>query len=53
MFEQELSKALAVEGLSQDEVFGALETPKDSKLGDVSLPCFKFANPSVAQGNAR
>ena len=43
MFEQQLSQALAVEGLSQEEVLTALETPKDAKLGDISLPCFKFA----------
>ncbi len=43
MFEIELSKALAVEGLSEDDVLGALETPKEAKLGDICLPCFKFA----------
>jgi len=43
MFEKQLAKALAVEGLSENDVFQALETPKESKLGDISLPCFKFA----------
>ncbi len=43
MFEIELSKALAVEGLSEEDVLGALETPKEAKLGDICLPCFKFA----------
>lgn len=43
MFEKELSQALAVEGLSSQDVENALETPKDATLGDVCLPCFKFA----------
>lgn len=43
MFEKELSQALAVEGLTQSDVYDALETPKEGKLGDISLPCFKFA----------
>ena len=43
MFEKELAKALAVEGLSDQDVENALETPKDTSLGDVCLPCFKFA----------
>ena len=43
MFEQQLAKALAVEGLTENDVLLALETPKESKLGDISLPCFKFA----------
>lgn len=43
MFEKELSTALAVEGLTVQDIEGALETPKEAKLGDVCLPCFKFA----------
>lgn len=43
MFEKELSIALAVEGLQESDVLCALETPKESKLGDICLPCFKFA----------
>ncbi len=43
MFEKELSQALAVEGLTAQDIEGALETPKEAKLGDVCLPCFKFA----------
>lgn len=43
MFENELAKALSVEGLSEEEVFNALEVPKEAKLGDICLPCFKFA----------
>ncbi len=43
MFEKELATALAVEGLSEQDVENALETPKDTTLGDVCLPCFKFA----------
>lgn len=43
MFENELAKALSVDGLSEEEVFNALEVPKEAKLGDICLPCFKFA----------
>ncbi len=43
MYKQRLSSALAVEGLSEQEVLNALEKPKESKMGDVCLPCFKFA----------
>ena len=43
MYEQQLSKVLSVEGLSEQDVFDALEKPKESKLGDICLPCFKFA----------
>jgi len=43
MYEEQLSKALSVEGLSQQDIEGALETPKEPKLGDICLPCFKFA----------
>lgn len=43
MFEKELTDALAVEGLSAQDVQSALETPKEAKMGDISLPCFKFA----------
>ena len=43
MFEKELAQALAVEGLSAQDIENALETPKDATLGDVCLPCFKFA----------
>ncbi|MCM1306167.1 MAG: arginine--tRNA ligase [Bacteroides sp.] len=43
MYEIQLSKALAVEGLCEQDVLDALEKPKESKLGDICLPCFKFA----------
>lgn len=43
MFELELSKTLSVEGLSEQDVLDALEKPKEAKLGDICLPCFKFA----------
>ncbi len=43
MYELQLSKALAVEGLSENDIFDALEKPKESKMGDICLPCFKFA----------
>lgn len=55
MFEKELSNALAVDGLTVHDVENALETPKEAKLGDICLPCFKFARtmhiapPAIAQ----
>lgn len=55
MFEKELSNALAVDGLTVQDVENALETPKETKLGDICLPCFKFARtmhiapPAIAQ----
>lgn len=55
MFEKELSNALAVDGLTVQDVENALETPKEAKLGDICLPCFKFAHtmhiapPAIAQ----
>lgn len=55
MFEKELSNAFAVDGLTVQDVENALETPKETKLGDICLPCFKFARtmhiapPAIAQ----
>lgn len=55
MFEKELSNALAIDGLTVQDVENALETPKEAKLGDICLPCFKFARtmhiapPAIAQ----
>lgn len=55
MFEKELSNALAVDELTSQDVENALETPKEAKLGDICLPCFKFARtmhiapPAIAQ----
>ena len=55
MFEKELSNARAVDGLTVQDVENALETPKEAKLGDICLPCFKFARtmhiapPAIAQ----
>lgn len=43
LFEKEISNALAVDGLSREDIAAALETPKEVKLGDISLPCFKFS----------
>lgn len=43
MFESELAKALLQENLTEEEILNSLETPKESKMGDICLPCFKFA----------
>lgn len=34
---------LSTDVLSEEEIASALETPKDAKLGDATLPCFKFS----------
>ncbi len=43
MYEKEISSLLAVEGLCERDIFDALEKPKEAKMGDICLPCFKFA----------
>lgn len=45
MFEKEIAEILsAAEGApSAREITEALETPKNSGMGDIALPCFKFA----------
>lgn len=43
MYEIQLSKALAATGLGEQDILDALEKPKEAKLGDICLPCFKFA----------
>lgn len=44
-FKEEIAKIIAehVEGLSQEEIFGMIEVPQDSKMGDYAFPCFKLA----------
>lgn len=42
-YKDELAAALATDEVSASEIVEAFETPKDTKLGDVCLPCFKFA----------
>ena len=46
MFEKEIISAVyeAAAGLlTKEEIAAALETPKESRLGDLALPCFKFS----------
>ena len=46
MFEKEIANGIAAASggaLTAAEVAAALEIPKESKLGDLALPCFKFA----------
>ena len=43
MFEDKLAAALARDGISEADALGALEVPKEAKLGDICLPCFKFS----------
>lgn len=43
LFENEIAKALSGDGLAENDIVTALEVPKEEKLGDLSLPCFKFS----------
>lgn len=43
MFENEIAKAITIEGLTEEEIISSLEVPKEAKMGDICLPCFKFA----------
>lgn len=46
MFEREIAQSIAAASagaVSANEAEAALEIPKDKKMGDVALPCFKFA----------
>ena len=43
LFDKQLASALATDQISADDILNAFEVPKDNKLGDVCLPCFKFS----------
>ena len=43
LFDKQLASALATDQISAEEILNAFEVPKDNKLGDVCLPCFKFS----------
>ena len=43
LFDKQLAEALANDQISAEEILGAFEVPKDNKLGDICLPCFKFS----------
>ena len=45
LFDKQLANAIAIanEQISAEEILGAFEVPKDNKMGDVCLPCFKFS----------
>jgi len=43
MFEIELAKAIQIDGLDVETIENSFEVPKEAKLGDICLPCFKFA----------
>lgn len=44
-FKDEISKLLEsnIEGLSYDEIYGMIEYPKHTEMGDFAFPCFKLA----------
>lgn len=43
LFDKQLAQALSNEQITAEEILGAFEVPKDSKMGDICLPCFKFS----------
>ncbi len=43
LFENQIVSLLQSDELCAENIAAAMEVPKDSKLGDLSLPCFKFA----------
>lgn len=43
LFDKQLATALATDLITAEEILNAFEVPKDSKLGDICLPCFKFS----------
>lgn len=38
-----ISNLISIEGVSQSEIYDALTVPTDTKMGDFSLPCFRFS----------
>ena len=38
-----ISKIITIDGVTEEEISSLLVTPPDPKMGDLSLPCFKFA----------
>lgn len=42
-FKEEIAKAIASETLPYEEILALLIPPKDINMGDICLPCFKFA----------
>ena len=43
MFEKEIAQAIKIDGVTAAEIKEMFEIPKDVSLGDLALPCFKFA----------
>lgn len=44
-FKEEIAKLIAehIDGLSAEEIYGMLEVPQASNMGDYAFPCFKLA----------
>ncbi len=38
-----IASAIALEGVSEDEIYSSIAVPQDSAMGEYCLPCFKFA----------
>lgn len=43
MFEKEIAEKINIESFSVGDIGKMLEVPKDSQMGDLALPCFRFA----------
>ncbi len=59
MFKTRLAQAIAQNSvLEETEILKSFETPKEPKMGDIALPCFKFSRalrqaPPVIAGNLK
>lgn len=42
-YKHEIAKLINIEGVSKEEIEKLITFPKDSSMGDYSLPCFKFS----------
>ena len=40
---EEISKKIKVQGLTAEDILTVVEKPKISKMGDVSIACFKLS----------
>ena len=42
-YKKYVAEKLNIEGLSKEELYGFIETPPNTEMGDYALPCFKLA----------
>ena len=42
-YKKYIAEKIKIEGVSAEEIAGAIAVPPNSDMGDYALPCFKFA----------